>query len=364
VKRDPNAEIGFGGGQETIANVNTDYWEGKKVIKRVEPSIKFEATLSLKNGTPSDAVKDAFTGNGGKYSLECGVASHLMKLHALQRYYTNKFGNAEGTYRFNRLFTSDEQRQKADAYLSRFDNFKKDPANGSTPPDQRWEQFARRDDLPVLTEFKLVVGQPSSENNAWLDPESPHGILRAHLSNDWVTLAGIKGGWIGENVIGFNDGNQTVFWGHPMGTRTHKEMSEFFHDIASIKTMSDFNLNDPEQWLTDGLNGNGRLSSLQRFSQWVEMNGDQGLKTWYKSKTGHDWTGPAKASDFSIEQVKEIIELALPESGNRRTLHDQHASPESASSFKSRSEQMAHFLLHGKPELMRFIEVQHLVPIE
>lgn len=224
-------------GRGAPERVNDSFWN---VGKTSSGSISWE----LKEGqTPADAVSDILGANSNKYTTECAHGRTMLRLNGLLNYYRTEYGEAEGTFRFNRLLAKDApSRQVAREHIDGFANYKE------SNPDKNWNDFSKQTPAPAL-QYALTVsrhnifGAGEVRVSAWSDVtgESAAGN-NGYFHNYAVSIEGVNIGYVGENVIdlGFKDGRRR-YWGHPGGIQ---QESQWQHELASgripIQTMSDY----------------------------------------------------------------------------------------------------------------------------
>ena len=88
------------------------------------------------------------------------------------------------------------------------------------------------------------------------------------------------------------------------------------------------------------VNGSAPLSSRSAFTTWLAS---PEFKTFYKDKTGTEYSGKTDVVDMSTDEVQKLVELAAPMTRNMRTIYAQVNRGQ-----QMLSRQMATFLKEGK----------------
>jgi len=99
----------------------------------------------------------------------------------------------------------------------------------------------------------------------------------------------------------------------------------------------------------------GHLSSPAKFDDWM---GSAGFKTWYKEKTGSDYTGETEIDKLSTDQIQELVELALPMVKHMKTAYGQMSTDITV------GRQMAMLLKDGKLPAAEFLPEPAVAPGE
>ncbi len=114
-----------------------------------------------------------------------------------------------------------------------------------------------------------------------------------------------------------------------------------------------------ERFLADKdlLTGDGHLASKAKFSAWIQTD-DFGA--WYKEKAGRDWEHGTDLAKLTVDQVKAVVELALPMVKGKRTIY---ADVNRGSQMLSK--QMATLLKEGKlPKAEYQVDSMAVAPLE
>lgn len=107
----------------------------------------------------------------------------------------------------------------------------------------------------------------------------------------------------------------------------------------------------------DLLSGQGHLASKTNFAAWLAT---EDFGTWYKEAAGQEWAHGTDLAKLTVDQVKEVVELALPMVKGKRTIY---ADVNRGSQMLSN--QMATLIKEGKlPDAEYRVDSMAVAPLE